>query len=300
MQKICGMKGKNHSFILPALIFLIGFFLPPVLVQADIPDTTFYFSDSLLYELIDTTVSSTQPAEWMGPHELPSGGNIEPQQRNTDFSVNYITAILIVIVLLVSLVKFLFPLRFKEVIMAVWESRFYNLIEREGGLFNNWVTFFLFLNFLFSLSFLLYQSLLQKGYTEFIPVNHPAVVLLYALGFIVGYYLIKFLIMIFAGWIFKTSRPTESVLRITLIVYQFAGIVIFPLLVINFYNPTPWLLTTAWVILLLLVLYRLIRISFIGLGMGGFSAYHLILYLCTIEIAPLLFIIKYTDNILTG
>lgn len=294
------MKGKNHSFIFPAFIFLIGFFLPPILVQAVIPDTSFHYSDSILAEIPDTTVLFVQQAEWMGPHELTTGGNIEQQKRNADLSVNYITAFLILMILLVGLVKFLFPLRFKEIIMAVWETRYYNQIEREGGLFNNWVTFLLFLNFLFSLSFLFYQSLLQQGYTEAIPFKHPAAVLLYALVLIVSYYLIKFLIMIFAGWIFKTMRPTESVLRTTLIVYQFAGIVIFPLLVVNFYNPTPWILTIAWIILLLLVLYKLIRISFIGLGMGGFSAYHLILYLCTIEIAPLLFILKFTDNIITS
>jgi hypothetical protein len=104
--------------------------------------------------------------------------------------------------------------------------------------------------------------------------------------------------MIFTGWVFNTKRPTESVLRIHLVIDQFTGVVILPVLVVNFYNPAYWILFMAWTIIIFLTLYKLIRLSSIGLRMGGYSGYHLFLYLCTIEIAPLLFIIKYSGNFL--
>ncbi|MFW6227499.1 MAG: DUF4271 domain-containing protein, partial [Bacteroidota bacterium] len=103
--------------------------------------------------------------------------------------------------------------------------------------------------------------------------------------------------MQFAAWIFKTSSPTESYFRNQQIVNQLAGIIILPLLIISYYNPIDWILYVSWIILGILALYKFIRVSIIGLRITGFSAYHLILYLCTIEIAPVLFLIKFSSNL---
>lgn len=300
LQKISGMKGIKYVITLTAL----GIFVYSLLLQnssyALQSGQSYLHPDSINYEYrpsLDTTLTEF---EWLGPHELMAEKPLRQQARVFDTTKNFVTAWILFGFLIIGLLRFIFPSRFKEVFMAAWESRYFNQIEREGGLFTNWVSFFLYLNFLLSLSLIFYQSLRYTENITTVPSTHPILILMYGLLLASGYFFLKFVIMIFTGWVFKTSRPTESVLRIHLVIDQFTGVIILPVLVVNFYNPASWLLTMAWIIIILLNLYKLVRFSAISIRMGGYSAYHLILYLCTIEIAPLLFIIKYSENYLTG
>jgi hypothetical protein len=220
-----------------------------------------------------------------------------PQNRPTDSSATYITLWIIFCLLILSLAKFLFPLRFRETLMAIWESRFYNQIEREGGLMNNWVSFFLFLNFLFCVSLLLYLSLPLSYFAPAISRIHPLLFLAYGLGGAAVFYLFKYIMMAFGAWIFNTYGPTGSYLRVILLTNQFMGIILLPIVIIAFYNPYVWILYIGWGIVVLLALYKVVRVSAIGWKISDISAYHLILYLCTIEIAPVLFLVKLSNNL---
>jgi hypothetical protein len=199
---------------------------------------------------------------------------------------------------MIAITRFLFPGRFKEVIWASWDYRFYNQLEREGGLLNTWVSFALYLNFLFTLSFLLYQSAAHLGITHLLAINNSSLLLLYSLILPALLFSFKFVLAYFSAWVFNTVPPTESGFRITLIVNQLTGVVLLPLLIVSFYTSSVWMLYMAWIIILVLAIYRLFRLSAIGLRMSGFSTYHLILYLCTIEIAPYIFLIKYANTII--
>jgi hypothetical protein len=248
-----------------------------------------------LEELTDTIPVKPAPL-WMGEHNLSADSDFVAVQRITDNTGIFITVWILFSLLLIGLIKFIFPLRFREVVMAAWEARFFNQIEREGGIFTNWVSFFLFFNFLLGLALLFYQTIGYFDLTPMMPATHPMVLMFYALVIFAAWYFLKFIIMVFGGWIFRVGRPTESVLRITLIINQFAGLALLPFLIVNYYNPAPGFLIAAWAILGVAALYKIIRLSSIGLRMTGFSTLHLILYLCTIEIAPLLFIIKYSER----
>ncbi|TVQ06594.1 MAG: DUF4271 domain-containing protein [Bacteroidetes bacterium] len=236
-------------------------------------------------------------SEVFGNHELPATIPFVMERRYKDDSGKYVTLWIILSILMLSITKFLFPLRFRETLMACWESRYFNQFEREGGLLNNWVSFFLYLNFLSTISLLLYMSIPFLGLASLTRDIHPVVVLMFIMGVFVGFYLAKYLVMQFTAWVFKTSGPTESYFRNQLVVNQFAGIVILPLMIINYYNPMSWILYATWGILGILAIYKLIRVSLIGLRISDISAYHLILYLCAIELAPVIFVIKLSSNL---
>jgi hypothetical protein len=294
------MKGNHYIITISALSIIAYSLLLQSAAYTLPPDRSYPHPDSINYDhrpLLNTIVDTV---EWMGPHELMARKPLLQQQRIAETTKNYVTAWILFGLLIIGLLRYIFPMRFKEVFMAAWESRYFNQLEREGGLFTNWVSFFLYLNFLFSLSLLFYSTVSGSDNVNTILSGHPLLTLIYGLILASGFFFLKFVAMIFTGWIFKTKRPTESVIRIHLVIDQFTGIVILPVLVVNFYNPAYWILVTAWAIIILLNLYKLIRLSAIGLRMGGYSAYHLILYLCTIEIAPLLFIIKYSENFVSG
>ncbi|MFW5687369.1 MAG: DUF4271 domain-containing protein [Bacteroidota bacterium] len=232
-----------------------------------------------------------------GPHLLQAEKPLIARSRITENSATFISLWILFCMLILSLAKFLFPVRFRETLMAVWDSRFYNQIEREGGLMNNWVSFFLFLNFLFCVSLLFYLTVPHSYFAPATSGIHPLLFLAYGLGGALAFYLVKYILMVFAGWIFNTLKPTGSYMRVILLTNQFMGIALLPVVIIAFYNPYVWILYIAWGVVILLALYKVVRVSLIGWKIPDISAYHLILYLCTIEIAPVLFLVKFSNNL---
>lgn len=72
-------------------------------------------------------------------------------------------------------------------------------------------------------------------------------------------------------------------------VFQVLGVILFPVLVIWYLNPTlsSSLINIVYITFMVFILYRLLRGFFIGVS-KQISWYYLILYLCTAEIYPLI------------
>ncbi len=282
--------------LLTVLFFLLTL---PLGIFASQPDSDTLFAEgNIRIEENAEAVDSLLPAvEVFGRHELPATTPFIMEHRHKEQSGIYVTFWIIFSILLLSITRFLFPLRFKETIMAAWESRYFNQFEREGGWLNHWVSFALFFNFLLAISLMFYLSIPYLGIETITKSIHPAMILLYSLGIITGFYLSKYVVMSFSAWVFKTSGPTDSYFRNHIIINQFAGVIILPLLIVYYFNPLSWILYAIWAIVVTLALYKLIKVSLIGLRIADISAYHLILYLCTIEIAPVLFVIKFSINL---
>ncbi len=314
MHKICGMSKKKPNtplsffvrvafvvLMLCNLVVLQGSAQPFPLDTLPHSDTLHHWGTAIEKPIHQQGAHIVKAAtEIYGPHELPANTPLTYEKRKKDNSVNYVTLWILFSLVTLSIARFLFPVRFTETMLAAWQSRFYNQIEREGGLLSNWVSVVLFLNFLFSISLLLYLSLPMLGYHKLWTDTPPMLILIYALVFFACFYIVKYLVMFFVAWVFKTSKPTESYFRNILIVNQFGGIALLPLLIIHFYNPANWILYAAWILTALLATYKIVRVSFVGLRISDISAYHLILYLCTIEIAPVLFLIKFSNNLITS
>lgn len=306
MQKNSGMKTPSCHIVLVMLFIQVFLWLPfgeakamelEIQLQLEQPVVE---NDSLKADHSTEVLTDTLPVKpaplWMGSHNLAADPDFIAVPRIKDNTGTIVTVWILFALLMIGLIRFLFPMRFREVVMAAWEARFFNQIEREGGIFTNWVSFFLFFNFLLSLSLMLYQTIVYFNFFPMFPTTHPLAMLVYGLMLFAAWYIVKFIIVLFAGWVFRTGRPTESGLRITLIINQFTGLALLPFLIINYYNSAPGFLMAAWALLFITSFYKIIRLSSIGLRMTGFSTFHLILYLCTIEIAPLLFIIKYSER----
>ncbi len=296
------MKTKRPIYLPMVYIFLLLFvFATPIAslaiateqLPADIQTDSLKTKDTLV--LTEHPFAATDK---FGPHELPATHPFVIENRTRDYARDFPGYWILFSVLLLGLANYLFPLKFRETFLAAWDKRYFSSLEREGGFLNHWVSFLLFLNYLFNLSLLLYQSFGHLNLLNRLPEQNPAALLVYGFAFFTGFYLLKYLIIFFAAWVFNTGGPTEAYFRNILVINKFTGIVLLPVLAIHYYNPATWILYIGWAITALMALYKLFKASAIGLGMHGFSAYHLILYLCTVEIAPVLFFIKAGINYL--
>lgn len=242
--------------------------------------------------------NNQQKTAFDNPHELKPTIPFVQEQRLRDYSTTVVTFWVLFSLFVIAVARYLFPVRFKETLLAVWDSRFFNFLERETGLLNHWVSLFLYINYLLSFSLLLYQSIVFSNFSHLIYHHGTLALLAASLAVLIIFFTFKYSLMYLTAWVFKTGNPTELYLRNIFLVNKFTGIVLLPVLIINHYNGSGYILTVAWGIVILMELFRFYKVARIGLSMKGFSVYHLILYLCAVEIAPVVFLIKYSGTLI--
>ncbi len=292
-------KQKNiiHSTFLLVVLYLILLpFEHPMYANSKEENT---FSDQdYSTDFPVASENNQEKTAFDNPHELKATIPFVEEQRLKDQSTIIITSWILFSLLVVAVARYLFPVRFKETLLAAWDSRFFNYLERETGLLNHWVSLFLYINYLLSFSLLLYQSIVFYKISHLLHHIGTLTLLAASLALLSIFLAFKYLLMYFTAWIFKTGNPTELYLRNIFLVNKFTGIVLLPFLIVNHNYGSGYILTAAWGVLIIMELFRVFKVARIGLSMKGFSVYHLILYLCAVEIAPILFLIKYSKTLI--
>jgi hypothetical protein len=152
----------------------------------------------------------------------------------------------------------------------------------------------LLLNILFVFSGGLFGAFLGKYY-QFGNPDHFWIHYLYGVGILTVLYLLKYLILRIAGWIFNVNYAVESYLFVVFMTNKIIGIFLLPFLVlISFGGPdlTDVGFTVSFIMIGLFYIYRLVA-SYTTLHKEiKISGLHFFLYLCAFEIAPLLLIYK--------
>lgn len=119
--------------------------------------------------------------------------------------------------------------------------------------------------------------------------------LIYSIGFVAATYLVKFLTLKLAGWMFQMERLTNSYIFIIFLVNKIIGIALLPIIVVtalaNIELKTV-MLGLSWLILGGLFIYRFIQAFGLLRKEKRISAFHFLLYLLAFEILPILVIYK--------
>ncbi|MFI5124544.1 MAG: DUF4271 domain-containing protein [Chitinophagales bacterium] len=152
----------------------------------------------------------------------------------------------------------------------------------------------LLLNLLFVLSGGLYASFLLM-YEHYGDPDQFWAFFVYAGLFLTAVYLIKFIFLKIAGWIFNIQRTVETYLFIVFMTNKIIGIFLLPFLVIislSGHLVSMICFTLSAVMIGIFYIYRIMA-SFKTLRKEiKISGLHFFLYLCAFEIAPLLLIYK--------
>ena len=152
----------------------------------------------------------------------------------------------------------------------------------------------LLLNILFVISSGLYLALLARHH-NFNYFGDLWITFLYAIAFVSGIYLGKYLVLKLTGWIFNIRNATDTYIFIVFLVNKMIGIFLLPFIVfMAFPNQylLPILVMLSYVMLVLLFGYRFFN-SFRPIRSEiKVNRFHFFLYLCAFEIAPLLLIYK--------
>jgi hypothetical protein len=152
----------------------------------------------------------------------------------------------------------------------------------------------LLLNILFVITSGFYLSLLARHY-DFNLFGNFWITFFYAIAFVSGVYLGKYLILKLTGWIFNIRSATDTYIFIVFLVNKMIGIFLLPFIILMAFPNKyllPVLILLSYIMLLLLLGYRFIN-SFRPIRTEiKVNRFHFFLYLCAFEIAPLLLIYK--------
>ncbi|MFO7722487.1 MAG: DUF4271 domain-containing protein [Bacteroidales bacterium] len=125
----------------------------------------------------------------------------------------------------------------------------------------------------------------------FLPGDLARLFFLFSGGFLLVM-LFKLLMIRFTSSVFRTQKAGLAYQDHMLISAFVTSALIIPFVVMNAFSASPGFLIGAFLIIAALAVIRLARVFPLGFTVESFSYVHFILYFCTLEILPLLFIGK--------
>jgi hypothetical protein len=222
------------------------------------------------------------------PHNLlpKHSGPLAINQQATD----WITIVFVVCLFIFAWIQTSYAKRLNQIFRAVAQSHHVNQLERDGNIFKERIALGLGLNYYLISSIFIFQILREFGIVPagFNTFSITGIIFIALLVF----QSLKSFVIYTSGVIFNTTESARQYQLIILIFNYIIGIVLLPVVVIAFYWNSVAFLISGIIIVSLLLLYRIARGFLTGQDNKSYNLFYLFLYLCTLEILPLLLIFK--------
>lgn len=199
--------------------------------------------------------------------------------------------VLIFIIFFLALIKKSFPKYFSSIFSLSFQATFRQTQTREQMSQNFFPAFMM--NILFILSVGLFITLAAQFY-KWTTISFWQL-FVYATTMLGIIYLVKYCVIYFAGWVFNAPDAAADYRFIVFLINKLLGVLFIPILFVIAYTNDETKKVAITVALcvagLLLALRYLISLSRIRKNLN-LTAFHFFIYLCAIEIMPLLIIYK--------
>lgn len=105
-------------------------------------------------------------------------------------------------------------------------------------------------------------------------------------------FIFRLLLVIVTGFIFNTKSLASKQLNLHMNTDNSLGILLIPILLLILFVKADAFLYIGLIVVLIAHIFRWLQTFFLGKTVSGYSLLHLFMYLCTLEIIPLLVLIK--------
>jgi hypothetical protein len=245
--------------------------------------------DTLTYEKFYTSA-------WLPFHKQPIF-ELEPERKPQ--GKDLIFYVLTGLVTVLACIRLIFPKYFKNLFLLFMQTSIRQKQTREQLLQNNLAS--VLLNILFVLSAGIYITLLIQ-YKNWVTIPFYQL-FFYCMSTLFIIYIGKYIFLVFSGWVFNVPEATNAYTFIVFLVNKVLGIVLIPFVLMITFSPLPIkqiAITISAGLGLVLFIYRyLISLGVIRSNLKV-SALHFFLYLCAVELLPLLLIYKLLVNFASG
>ncbi len=211
-----------------------------------------------------------------------------------EYSNDWIALLLLICFSLLAWALIFYRKRVKQITKATYSNMTVNQLIRDGDLFKERIVVPFTIIYFLSISLFIFQishyylNLKQLELYSFLFFIKILVVIL-------GLYILKQIATKFIGNVFKNNTATYIYLLNGFIFNIVTGIILLPLLLFMVYSRgaiSSFSINLSIVLVVALYALRYFRGAIIGVSFSKFSHFYLFLYLCTLEILPILIIIK--------
>lgn len=186
--------------------------------------------------------------------------------------------------------------RLQVVFKAFAVPRFFSQLAREANSFTERPTMILFSLYLVLCGFFITRLLIVNN--EVASGLDSFILFIKVLSGAIAFYLLKIGIISFSGKVFKATREASDYILSIYLFGQTMGVVILPFALIIAYNFSIIAVYSFFVIYSISYIYRIFRgMIYISVALKV-PMYYLFIYLCTLEILPLVVLLKYVLIIL--
>ncbi|PPL00642.1 DUF4271 domain-containing protein [Parapedobacter indicus] len=208
----------------------------------------------------------------------------------------WVMAAIGLLLLLLGLVRVSFPNEVLSIIQAFYNDRMLLQINKEDTLYSSWPFIFLYVLFGFAMGLFIYVCNLyygkgsyQSGVDTFLGISI----------FVMLLFVLKIIVTRFLGVVFDVRRIVREYVSILYLSYFNAALVFLPVVLILSLVPETqmvWIIPAALTLVLGLFVFRFVKTATNVLTNHQFSKFYLFMYLCCLEIAPVLILVKVLGN----
>ncbi len=207
------------------------------------------------------------------------------------YTKDWITVILMLVLISITVIKFAYSERFTKLFSLLYSEKYYTNYSKTKPLIFNKFHFYFFLVIIFNISLLLFY-----GFKVFHPskVSNDLIFFMQIIAIVILYMSLRYFIGFLLANMFGISEYHKQLTLVKITNLSLIFVMCFPLLVIINFSSSPLhkiLITFSIGITMLMLLIRYFVIV-IKIRDNFNVFFYLILYICALEIAPIIVIYK--------
>jgi len=203
------------------------------------------------------------------------------------FQSDWIFWVFFGIFLLIAWIQVFYASRLRLIFRASFFTRDLHQLIREGNIFNQRISIAVSLLYVLILAMVILMTLQMVFDRTSFSISPIRLYFLLALV-VTGFWALKAFIMNFLSVIFKTETINYEYQVNLFVTLAVLAILLLPVMVITVYLKMAWMIYFAFGLIVFFSVFRLFKGFLIGLSLTRFSYFFLFVYLCTLEILPLL------------
>ena len=214
-----------------------------------------------------------------------------PQLRDVSFvSAGWNFMVLFVVMIVVVLNKFFAPGRYASMMAMIFQNGGNEKIIRENHTFFNIISLSNVAAFVLMLSVFVQKIYVIYGGND---ILHNNISFLFDIALVVAtVFIFNYLITVFYSWLFKSDALLHIHVNLHISIMAAGNVVLIPLMMILFFYPYKVLCILILVILSVLFFVRFVKLLIEVRMFSKLNFVNIFLYLCTVEILPVLMIAK--------
>ncbi len=257
--------------------------VPDSLIQANLSDSLskgfgfpIFNMDALIanYRSKDTSVLTVQSGDLLPKGEV------------------WVLATILVLVIIFALLNQSFSKQLAAIIQSFFSNRALGNLNKEDNLFTSWPFLVLIVQFGFTIGLFLYLAIqfedlnrVKTGFPFYLSISFS----------IIGLYVLKIVVLKLMGFIFNIQKPVSEYVSILYLSYFNVALLFMPLVFAFALSPLKY--GVYYMVIAMVLVGLIFTIQFIRAGINILTNYrfpkvYLILYFCTLEICPILILIK--------